>query len=150
MKKRIARGGAVALLIAVMAVTPLSVVFSAGRFETWLPGDLLGRSFVPATLVDETGLVRAISHGPGGDEGSVVNPSGNRRVLTVSWLGGCGDQSVTLTFGRSSTGYAIRQRTFEWGCPYMIGIWRSVAIYLWSPVDASTVTFDPEYPIPSF
>lgn len=143
MKRRFVRGSTVVFLVLAMAITPLSVVFSAGRFDTKLPGGLLGRAFVSATLVDETGLVRAISPGPGGAEGSPVNPGGDKRVLTVSWVGGCGDQGVTLTFGRSATGYAITERTFEWGCSFlMIGIWRSVAIYLWSPVDAATVTFE--------
>jgi hypothetical protein len=142
MKRRIARGGAVTLLVLAMAITPMTVVFSAGHFETHLPGGLIGHSQMSATLQDATGLVRAISASPWGDEGIAINPGGNRYVLSVSWTGGCGDAQASFTFRRDGSGYVITERTLEWGCFYMIGIGRSLAIYLWSPVDAATVRFE--------
>jgi hypothetical protein len=149
MKRRIVRGGAVTLLIAVMAVTPLSVVFSAGRFETLISGSRLGRQWVSVTLQDHTGLVRGISPGRSDNLDPVTNPGGNRNVITVSWLGGCGDWSVDLSFRRSGSGYVISERTFEFGCSFlMIGIGHSVAIQLWSPVDAASVKFDSDHPLP--
>ena len=145
MRSRLARFAGIAFLVIVMAVTPLSVVFSAGRFETLLPGSSLGWQSISVTLEDQTGLVRSISPGRFDSLEPVVNPGGDRKVITVSWLGGCGDKSVNLSFRASRTGYVISQRTFEFGCSFlMIGIGHSVAIHLWSPVDAATVAFDSE------
>jgi hypothetical protein len=148
MKIRLARWVLIGLIILVMAMTPLSVVFSAGRFETLLSGSSLGWGSVSVTLEDQTGLVRFISPGQLDYLEPVVNPGGNRKVITVSWLGGCGDKSTTLTFRASGSRYVITQRTFEFGCPFMIGIGHSVAIHLWSPVDAAQVSLDAEDPLP--
>lgn len=143
MKRRLVRGSAVALLVLAMAVTPLSVVFSAGRFETWLPSwDGFSHGSLHVALNDQTGMVRAITPGRSGALDQVVNPGANTYVLEVSWLGGCSDRDVQLSLFGSPGGYTLTERTFGWGCPLHIGLGRSVAILLWSPIDAATVTFD--------
>ena len=142
MRGRLARVAAVGLMVLAMAFTPLSTVFSAGMFETWLPSwDVSSRTLVHVVMHDQTGMVRAITAGRSDELDVVTNPGGNRYVLEVSWLGGCSDRAVELTLRRSGAGYALDERTIGWGCPLDIGLGRTVAIHLWSPIDASTVTF---------
>lgn len=135
---RFARPFAVALFVLVMAVTPLSAITSGGVFEIWLPGD----EHVTPTRValhDTTGLVRFISSAHSAPNG-VSNPNGDQRTLQVGWIGGCDDPRTTLTFTSGGPGYRLTEQT-ESHCWLMIGIWRSVTILLWAPVDASTVEF---------
>ncbi len=144
MKAKLARAGAAALLILVMAVTPLSAFLNGGVFETRLPsswGGGIGSASVHVTMYDQTAMVRGISAALPGDLDIVVNPGANTYVLEVSWIGGCGDREAELTLRRTQTGYALDERTTAWGCPLDLGLSRSVAMYLWSPIDASTVTF---------
>jgi hypothetical protein len=125
-----------------VAVTPLSAVLSGGRFETWLPTwDGFDHGSLHVALSDQTGMVRAISPGQSVERDQVVNPGANRYVLEVWWLGGCSDRDVQLSLFASPGGYTLTERTFGWGCPLLIGLGRSVAIHLWSPVDASMVDF---------
>jgi hypothetical protein len=148
MTKRLVRAAAVALLVLVMAVTPLAAFLSGGRLETRLPGSSLMPGAVPwvnVVLQDETGFVRAIAPASGGRQReSVANPDGNRLALVAAWFGGCGDRTVRLTFARAGDRFRLRQRTDEFGCPFMIAIGRSVVIVLWSPIDADAVDFDPQ------
>lgn len=143
MMTRVARAAAIGVMVLILMVTPLSSVLSGGQLETWLPGSGFGNPFVHVTLYDQTGMVRAISPGSGRELDGVSNPGGNTYLLEASWLGGCGDRDAQLTLQRSPTGYALWERTDAWSCSFMIGIGRSVAIYLWSPIDAATVTFQP-------
>jgi hypothetical protein len=129
-------------MVLAMALTPLSTVFSAGAFETWLPSwGVSNRTWVHVVMHDQTGMVRAITVGLSDELDVVTNPGGNRYVLEVGWLGGCSDRQVDLTLSRSGAGYALDERTIGWGCPLDIGLGRSIAIYLWSPIEASAVTF---------
>lgn len=142
MKRRLLRGSAVALLVLAMAVTPLSVVFSAGRFETWLPR---WNTSTHVTLYDQTGMVRAISDarpaaGPD-DLDTVVNPAGNRNVLQVTWGDGSCVSEARLSVQRSENGYVVQHSLGR--CWHLDLTFYSVAIYLWSPIDAATVTFNP-------
>lgn len=142
MMGKLARAAAVALMVLALAVTPLSVVLSGGRFETWVPTwDGFAHGSLHVTLSDQTGMVRAITPGRSNVLDEVVNPGANRYVLEVSWLGGCSDRDVQLNLFASPGGYTLTERTFGWGCSLMIGLGRSIAIQLWSPVDAATVTF---------
>jgi hypothetical protein len=142
MKAKLVRAAAVALLILVMAVTPLSAVLSAGHFEAWLPTwDGFDHTSLKVTLDDQTGMVRAITAARSGELDRVINPGDNRYVLVVSWLGGCSDRLATLSFRVSGAGFVLVERTMRWGCPLLIGLGRSVAIHLWSPVDASLVDY---------
>jgi hypothetical protein len=147
MKSRLVRGSAVVLLVLAMAVTPLSVVFSAGRFETWLPSwNVLGRANAHVVLDDQTGMVRAISvagraAGPG-DLDTVVNPAGNRYVLQVTWGDSSCVREAHLGFRRSEDGYVLEQRTLARSCGHLDLTDYSVAVHLWSPIDANSVTFN--------
>jgi hypothetical protein len=141
MPVRLARATVVAALVLLMAVTPLSVVLSAGGFETWLPG-WDGVSPTRVVLEDHTGLVKGISPAyPAQLHDGVTNLRGNGRVLFVQWLGGCDDPLTTLTLDRTDLGYRLLERT-QHHCMFLVGIGRAVTITLWAPVDASTVLFE--------
>jgi len=148
MAKRVVRAAAVALLVLVIAVTPLAAFLSGGRLETRLPGSSLMTGALPwvnVVLQDETGFVRAIAPASGGRQtGSVANPDGNRMAIVATWFGGCGDRTVRLTFARAGDRFRLTQRTDRFGCPFMIAIGRSVLIVLWSPIEAASVDFDPQ------
>jgi len=85
MKAKLARAGAAALLILVMAVTPLSAFLSGGQFETWWPGDRFDAP-VRVLLDDHTGFVSGVSLAPtpAGVHEAVANPGADRRSLTVT------------------------------------------------------------------
>jgi hypothetical protein len=142
MKTKLVRAIAAAVLILVMAVTPLSAFLAGGHFETWLPSwDVLGSTSLQVTLDDQTGLVRAITAGQWDELDRVSNPGGDTYVLAVSWMGGCSDRLAALSFRATDAGLVLAKRTIGWGCPLDVGLGRSVAIYLWSPIDAETVNF---------
>jgi hypothetical protein len=143
MKSRFARATAVAVMVVAIAVTPLSTVFAGGQFETWVPSWSISHpTWVHVVINDQTGMVRAISQGRTDAPDGISNVAGDQRVLVASWVGGCADQEIELTLGRSDSGYVLDERTtIAWGCPFDIGIVRTVAIYLWSPIDAATVVF---------
>ncbi len=141
---RFGRPLVIAAFVLVMAVTPLSAFTSGGTFETWLPGhgDGYGRNpTVRVLLEDHTGLVRAVGPGEAQRLDGPTNPGGNTRVVVVQWLGGCGDSLARLNLDRVGGGYLIEQRTDRSGCSLLIGFYRTVAISLWAPVDASIVEF---------
>lgn len=145
MKRRLVRGSAVVLLVLAMAITPLSVVFSAGRFETWLPSrDIQGPSSAHVVLDDQTGMVRGISAAHPGDLDTVVNLAGNRLVLEVTWGDSFCLREEHLGFRRSDNGYVVEQRALARNCGFLDLHSYAVAIYLWSPVDGATVTLDSE------
>jgi hypothetical protein len=145
MMAKLVRAAAVALLILVMTVTPLSAVLSAGHFETWLPSwDMSGRASARVVLDDQTGMVRAMSPGLAagpGDLDTVVNPGGNRWVLVVTWGDSSCVRDVHLGLRPFEGGYVLDQRTTARSCGYLDLRGYSVAIHLWSPVDASLVDF---------
>lgn len=142
MRARLGWAVAVALLILVIAVTPLSAFLSGGVFEIWLPGD----QFITRTRVvleDHTGLVRGIAPAyPDQMDDGVSALGRDGRTLFVQWMGGCGDPLTVLTFDRADVGYRIDERT-EHHCMFLIGIGHAVTVSLWSPVDAATLTFVP-------
>ena len=136
------RGAAIALLAIAMAVTPLSVVLSAGRFETWLPAwDMQGRASAHVVLDDQTGMVRAVSPGRAGRLNSVANPGGDRNVLVATWGDSSCVRDALLGLRPSDGGYVLDQRTTARSCGFLDLRDYSVAIHLWSPVDASLVDF---------
>lgn len=142
---KITRAVAIAVLVLLMAVTPLSAFLSGGNFETWVGGSY-GRPIVRIGLTDHTGLVRQVSRAEIEGGGPVQNPGGNQRVLVVDVWGGCGDYAVHLQFRRVEQGYLIRQRNSDLGCPFLDLLGHgAVALALWSPVDAATVRLESPY-----
>jgi hypothetical protein len=146
----ILRATLIAVLVVLLAVTPLSAIFRPAYFEVVFPGRGLGAAF-SVVVDDRTGLVAGVSpvefaeHGPvsNGPGGIVSNgPGGNRRVLFVSISGGCGDHLTWLTFEHVGDGFRIEARTTRVGCPYLMLLTRHVAIHLRAPVDASAVEFE--------
>jgi len=146
MKAGLVRGTVVALLLLAMAFTPLSVVFSAGHFETRLPSwDIVGPTTNHVILDDATGMVRAISGAvrtadSPADLGTAVNPGGNRSLLQVTWGDGSCARETHLGLSRAGDGYVVEQRTLAYACGFLDLRDFTVAIYLWSPIDASMVT----------
>lgn len=145
MASKVARAGLVALLIFLIAVTPLSAFISRGYFEVRYPErDPLSGHQLKVALHDRTGLVRGMSlASPSGpDTESVVSDRLDSRLLIVSWGTGCGAYLTQLTFERTASGYRIREQTHDSGCPFLILYGWAVAIHLWHPIDASTVELD--------
>lgn len=140
---KFARATVVAVLILLMAVTPLSALISPGHFEfAYASRDALSGHRLTVELEDRTGLVRGFGPAfqlPGMFDG-VSNQGDDESVLLVSWGHGCGAYLTQFTFDRAPDGYIVRERTLESGCPYMILIGHAVAIRLWMPIDASTVS----------
>ena len=139
---KLVRAAAVALLILVMAVTPLSAVISSGQFGFRWPGGAFHTS-VQVLVADHTGLVREVSvaPSPAGAYVAVSNPGLNWRVLIVSVDGSSCDRGIQLVLDRTVDRYVIRERTVEGHCVLGTGFERSIALYLWSPVHASIVDF---------
>jgi hypothetical protein len=141
MRGRLARAAAAALLVLVVAVTPLSAVLAERyEFEVWLPG-WQGVAPTHVILEDHTQLVRAISPGQADFIDDGVSAYGNSRLaLLVQWLGGCDDPLTILSFDRIDAGYRLTERTNH-RCRFLVGIGRAVIVSLWSPIDAGQVEF---------
>ena len=138
--RRVARGLAVAVFSTAVAFTPLSATLSHSQHETWFPP---WDSHDPAPHVriyDRTGLVSAIYAVVDAPEGNAVID----RLLVLTWLGGCSDQLIQLTFEAAETGgYLISKRELSHnGCPFLVGIGRTVVLHLRWPVNALSVRFD--------
>ena len=143
MMAKLVRAAAVALLVLVMAVTPLSAFLNGGRFETSWPGDRL-HGPVLVLLDDHTGFVKGVSPAPAspGVRNGVTNLNSDPRVLSVSVEGSSCDHVIRLEFARTDTGFVVRERTEEYGfCVIGMGAAWPIAIVLWSPIDASVVAF---------
>lgn len=121
------RAALVALIVLLMAVTPLSAFLSGGRHETWLPG-YGSQARTRVVLLDHTGLVGAISPGDSRAESSP-------KTLSVTWHA-CGGGS-TLTFGPYEGGFEVADQEFS-SCWF--GSWRALAIHLRTPIDPALVT----------
>lgn len=121
----------------VMVFTPLTSTFSHSQHEAWFPEwDRHGRPRV--VIHDRTGLVTAMS-------AVAYSPAQNSRVdrlLVVSWLGGCSEQVIDLTFEAVEGGYRLSKSVSENGCSFLVGLTRTVALTLRRPVDVSSVQFD--------
>ena len=141
---RVARWVAVALFSVAVALTPLTATFSHSGFEAWFPRwgsfQQSRRSDRPhVRLRDRTGLV--ITMHAAGVEPEQNEP--NDRLLVVSWLGGCSDQLIDMTFEAESDGYLISKRELTSnGCPFLVGLSRTIVLRLRQPVDAASVQFD--------
>jgi hypothetical protein len=141
--RRIAAALLVAFMVLVVAVTPLSATTDRGYFELWLPSNGVepGLVFRPhVVLFDDTGLVRAFVPDVAEDVRDGVHPSaGMTSVLHVSWVGGCGDTLIQLHLYPRSDGFELDERTQDNGCPFLIGISRSLTLLLSTPIDAASV-----------
>ncbi|MEO6350027.1 MAG: hypothetical protein ABIP53_05185 [Candidatus Limnocylindrales bacterium] len=131
---------AIAAFVLVIALTPLSVVTSAGHFEYRYAARFTSDSGVGHGVVveDRTGLVAGIGPAlPGVYEFSVVNPRGNRNAIVVTWPGGSCDTSSRLVLEGGVDTILIRFTTdASWGCVIGMGSSHAIVIKLWSPVDA--------------
>ena len=139
---RYARALSIAVLVSVMAVTPLSAFLSGGQFEVWLGGQY-DNPMVRVSVVDHTGFVRSVVRGYGDRGGDVSNPLGNRSALSVGVWGGCGDYAVDLSLERRGDGFVINQQNHAFGCGFLILVGHgTVVMNLWSPIDAATVRLE--------
>ena len=127
-RTKLARAALVAVLILMLAVTPLSAILT-GTHETWLPGYGV-RPRVRVVLLDQTGLVQGISS-------AADRAQSAQSRLVVSWYG-CGHS--TLTFDRADGGFLLTEHEVL-PCGFF-GNWRSLLIHFWSPIDPSSVAVD--------
>jgi hypothetical protein len=145
MKRRLARGAAVGIMVLILFVTPLSAVLSRpGQFEVYFPAFSSFDHPLTVALDDRTGLVRglAVTAVPMGLPNPVANSGPDARVLIVTLDGSSCDDLTQLIVERVDGGYRLTAKTLEGGCSMGTGMTRSVAISLWSPVDAATVTLE--------
>ena len=147
---RLVRPLVIALLMLLMAVTPLSALIAPGEFEVRFRRDESAQPFEPygftVRLKDRTGLVRALSPWVSvpGIQAAVTNQGADGRLLVVEWDGSSCDSLSRLTFDRAGHGFLIRVSTDEVGCFIGSGASHAVGLHLWAPVDAATVTLASE------
>ena len=138
----IVRAALIAVLVVLLAVTPLSAIFRPAYSEVVFPGRPLVAT-LRVVVDDRTGLVAGVSQVDSTvDEGVSNGPHENGRSLFVTLFGGCGDRLTWLTFDRADGGFVIEERTTRYGCSFLMGISRTVVLQLRAPVDASTVKFE--------
>lgn len=140
---RFARAAAVAVLVLLIAVTPLSALIAPGefdvRFARYGPSD---PGFI-VHLSDRTGLVRGMAVAPPrrGVYAGITNYGTDGRFLIVAFDGSSCDYLAHLTFERSGGGFLIRTTAQGRWC-LGVGRYTAVAFHLWTPIDASTVEID--------
>jgi hypothetical protein len=135
-RTQLARAALAAVLVVMLAVAPLTAMFRPAHFEAWLePSFWYGPPKV--VLEDRTGLVSGMVATDGPAPASAAD-----RVLAVSWLGGCDEQVVWLTFESFGSGYRLDKRTASNGCVLLMGLRRTLILVLRAPVDPSTVEFE--------
>jgi len=134
----IARASAVAVLVLIFAVTPLSALIGPPNFEVWFAAQDL-----TVTLNDRTGLVRGmVASAPRpGVQPSVDNDGSDAKKLLVTLDGSSCDSRVTLTLTRAAPAFLLTESTQRRACALGTGSEHLVAILLWSPIAAHDVRF---------
>ena len=131
---------AIAAFAFVIATTPLGSLLNGGVHEAWMPASALGFGWgrVKVIVEDRTGLVAGIAASDWGRP----DPSPDDRMLVLGWLGGCSDQQIWLTLRAVGDGYRVDKSEIGNGCPFMVGIGRTVTMVTRAPVDPARVAFD--------
>ncbi|MGI8928907.1 MAG: hypothetical protein ACR2H0_05520 [Candidatus Limnocylindrales bacterium] len=140
---KVARALVIAVLVLLMAVTPLSALIAPGEYDvrfaghgSWDPGFIVH-------LSDRTGLVRALTVAPRrlGVFDPITNYSSDGKILIVELEGSSCDYRAHLTLDKAGTGFRLHTTTQSFGCVIGSGRYTDVAFHLWTPIDASTVEF---------
>ena len=132
MLRRLAGATFVALLVVVVAVTPLSATFSPRYFDVRYV-DATG-SFLTATLEDQTGLVSGLAYAP-----AAVPTSGRTTTLVVDLSGGCRNPSLYIRFMVSGDAYRLVERTTGSWCQLLDLQGRRFVLALRVPIDPAAV-----------
>ena len=135
-RMKIGRAVVVAVLVLMLAVTPLSAMFRPAYFEASLRASLWDGP-PEVVLEDRTGLVSAMV----AVDGTTLE-SADDQVLVLSWLGGCSEQIIWLTFHATGDGYRVEKQTARNGCQLLVGLPRTLILVLRAPVDPATVEFE--------
>jgi hypothetical protein len=138
MKRRVAASLLVALMILVMAVTPLSAVVRPGDFE--LPFQTLGfcgATQATALLHDETGMVQALSLSSDWTERE--HPQTATRALLVDWDGDSDVTGLAIEVSAANDRYRIAIETWKLPCPIGVGLGLRFQILLRAPVDPRAI-----------
>jgi hypothetical protein len=135
--RRIAAALGVALLVLVLAVTPLSATFQPGYFDLRLVAGPFGNS-VAVTLEDDTGLVMGFAP----VETKPYADSGTTRSLSISVDGDSDDSAIWLQFVAVADGYRITAMPTQFA-RNALGMGREdgFVLLLRAPIDASKVTY---------
>ena len=143
---RLARAVAIAVLVMLVAVTPLSALIAPGEFDVRLARYGSSDPGFIVHLSDRTRLVRGLAVAPPrrGVNEEITNYGTDGRFLIVSFFGSSCDYLAHLTFERTGAGMVIRTTTQGSWC-LGTGRYIAVALHLWTPIDASTVEFDPPH-----
>ena len=136
--KRMALVVVITVLAGVVAFSKFDTVLFPGRFEAKFP--TLGSGAYPQpTLVlqDNTGLVLDVG------VGSELAPTHvDARNLVLGWMGGCNEGLVTLTMNGVGGRVVVDKQVVSNGCPWLIGLERTVVLRLRQPLDPSLVDFE--------
>lgn len=137
-----ARPAVIALLVVVMAITPLALMFRPAYFDVVFPGYGFQET-LHVTLEDRTGLADGMSSGL--DQrmvDPVQNLAGNPNVLLALVSDDSCTTSTWLTLDAAGTGYHLEAQMAKGSCAIGTGSHQSVAIHLRLPVDAAGVLYE--------
>ena len=131
---RLAAAALAAVLILVVAVTPLEAIIRPGHFELSVPASSIAGPRVDASLDDQTGFVSALALAD-------ANPglTASSRVLIVPWEGDSCGSVVSMQFSTSDDRYRLAQQTARQPCSMGIGLSLRFALLLRAPIDPTQV-----------
>ena len=131
---RLAAAALAAVLILVVAVTPLEAIIRPGHFELSVPALSIAGPRVDVSLDDQTGLI-------GGLALADANPNltASSRVLIVPWEGDSCGAVVSMQFSTSGDRYRLVQQTASQRCVVGTGFGLRLALLLRAPIDPTHV-----------
>jgi len=131
---RLAAAALAAVLILVVAVTPLEAIIRPGHFELAVPALSIAGPRVDVSLDDQTGLI-------GGLALADANPNltASSRVLIVPWEGDSCGAVVSMQFSTSGDRYRLVQQTASQRCVVGTGFGLRLALLLRAPIDPTHV-----------
>jgi hypothetical protein len=141
--------GALALL-ACLAVAGCAGEAVPSPFAVEYPAATAGGEHVPVSLIDQTGIVTAMSVAPEAAAEGVRGVPGQPNVLRVSWPGGLCDDRATLVMNRIGARYELaihNHPRFTAGieCDDS-AVTRAVDIALRQPLDPAALTLNIQFP----
>ena len=123
-----------AVLILVVAITPLEAILRPGHFELSVPALSIGGRSFDVSLDDQSGLVGGLALA-GADRGLTAST----RTLIVTWQGDSCGAVVTMQFSTSGDRYRLAQQTTSQRCMVGTIFGRTFALLLRAPIDPSHV-----------
>lgn len=115
----------------------------ASRFELHFPARG-GIEALTVVVAGRVGIVRDVTNGPEAARDGITAVPDRADQLVVAWVGGACDHRITLTLEAAADGYTITERTQGASGCLLIGVGRSVVLWLSQPLAAEGVHFIPD------